>query len=59
MPPGDEPVTDTTPSGAFRKVDPRVDVSALEAQVLDLWDDIDAFHRSVEMRTPESERRPD
>ena len=48
-------VTDTTPSDAFRRVDPRVDFGALEAEILDLWDEIDAFERSVEMRPADSE----
>ena len=48
-------MTDTTPSDAFRRVDPRVDFGALEAEILDLWDEIDAFERSVEMRPADSE----
>ncbi len=40
---------------AFERVAPQVDISALEARVLDLWDELDAFHHSVEFRSPESE----
>ena len=39
----------------FRKVTSRVDTTALEAGILELWDDIDAFARSVEMRPAERE----
>ena len=48
-------MSDTAASGAFRRVDPRVDIGALEAHVLGLWDETDAFHRSVEMRSEDSE----
>ena len=34
----------------FRRVDPRVEIPALESEVLDLWDRIDAFRTQVEMR---------
>lgn len=40
--------TDATQS--FTRVDPRVDLPTLEEEVLDLWDRIDAFAQSVEMR---------
>ena len=40
---------------AFRRVPPEVSFPEAEAAVLRLWDDIDAFTTSVEMRPPESE----
>ncbi len=40
---------------AFRRVPPEVSFPELEAAVLALWDEIDAFETSVEMRPPESE----
>ncbi len=40
---------------AFDRVDPRVDIPQLERDVLDLWDDIDAFAHSVAMRPAEKE----
>jgi isoleucyl-tRNA synthetase len=48
-------VSDTERSTSFHKADSRVDINALEAGILELWEDIDAFHRSVEMRSAESE----
>jgi isoleucyl-tRNA synthetase len=39
----------------FRKVDARVDPAVLESAILDLWDDINAFARSVEMRPADNE----
>ena len=47
----------TAPAGntPFERVDARVDIRALEARVLELWDQIDAFPKSVEMRDPDTE----
>ncbi len=39
----------------FPRVDPRVDFPALEHEVLDLWDEIDAFAESVRMRPADNE----
>ncbi|MBM3694462.1 MAG: isoleucine--tRNA ligase [Actinobacteria bacterium] len=39
----------------FRPISPEVSFPALEAGILRLWDEIDAFGTSVEMRPPESE----
>jgi len=39
----------------FTRVEPRVDLPALELGVLELWDSIDAFAESVRMRPPENE----
>jgi isoleucyl-tRNA synthetase len=39
----------------FERVPPSVDFPALEEEILDLWDRIEAFATSVEMRPPESE----
>jgi isoleucyl-tRNA synthetase len=48
--------TDTDPKHAgFRRVPPRVNLAELDARVLALWDHIDAFGRSVDLRPPESE----
>ena len=38
----------------FKRVDPRADLPAMEREILDLWDRIDAFRTQVEMR-PEDE----
>jgi len=50
-------VTDpsTSSSPAFERAAPQVDIPALEARVLALWDQIDAFHTSVEMRDADTE----
>ena len=40
---------------SFRRGSPHVDFPALEQAVLDLWDDLDAFRRSVDLRPPETE----
>ncbi len=48
--------TDTDPSRAgFRRIPPRVNLAELDARILALWEEIDAFKRSVELRPPESE----
>ncbi|MGF1664645.1 MAG: isoleucine--tRNA ligase [Acidimicrobiia bacterium] len=39
----------------FPRVDPRVDFPGLEHEVLDLWDEIDAFAESVRMRPADNE----
>ncbi|NOY55042.1 MAG: isoleucine--tRNA ligase [Actinobacteria bacterium] len=39
----------------FTRVQPSVSFPELEERILDLWDEIDAFHTSVEMRPQESE----
>jgi len=48
---------DRTPSGdnGFRRVPPQLDFAALDHRILALWDDIDAFARSVELRPADSE----
>jgi isoleucyl-tRNA synthetase len=43
------------PAPHFSRVAPGVDLPELDARVLALWDRIDAFKSSIEMRTPESE----
>ncbi len=43
------------PTSPFSRVAPGVDLPALDARVLDLWDRIGAFRTSVEQRPPESE----
>lgn len=43
------------PTSDFKRVDPKVDLPALEREVLELWGAIDAFARSVEMRSPTKE----
>ena len=40
--------------GTFRKVPPSVNFPELEARVLKLWDEIDAFKQSIELRPAES-----
>ncbi|MGI9649479.1 MAG: isoleucine--tRNA ligase, partial [Acidimicrobiia bacterium] len=37
-------------AAGFKRVAPQVDFPSLETTILDLWDDVDAFHTSVEMR---------
>ncbi len=39
----------------FSRVEPKVDFPALEREVLDLWDSIDAFAESVRMRSADNE----
>ena len=41
--------------GDFNAVDPKVDLPALDKRVLEHWDRVDAFKRSVDQRPPESE----
>ncbi len=50
-------MTDSTPSSepTFKRVGPQVDIPELEARVLDLWDDVDAFPTSVAMWDEQSE----
>ena len=50
-------MTDSTQSSepTFKRVGPQVDIPELEARVLDLWDDVDAFPTSVEMWGEDSE----
>ena len=43
------------PTPHFSRVAPGVDLPELDSRVLALWDRIDAFRSSIEMRTPESE----
>jgi isoleucyl-tRNA synthetase len=47
----------STASGdaGFRRVPPHLDIAALDHRILDLWDEIDAFARSVELRPADSE----
>ncbi|NNF70018.1 MAG: isoleucine--tRNA ligase, partial [Acidimicrobiia bacterium] len=40
---------------SFQPTDPSVDLPALDQRVLELWDRIDAFSRSVEQRPPSTE----
>ncbi len=42
-------------SSDFRRVDPAVDLHTLDAEILELWDRIDAFRLSVERRPLEAE----
>ncbi len=51
----EEPDRMTTSDQSFRRVPPHVDFPALEEQILELWDQLDAFQTSVEMRPPDSE----
>ncbi len=50
-------MTDSNPTdrSAFRRVPPQVDIPEMEARVLGLWDELEAFPRSVELRDPDSE----
>ncbi|MEN8113415.1 MAG: isoleucine--tRNA ligase [Actinomycetota bacterium] len=48
-------MTDQDPASSFSRVAPGVDLPELDARVLALWDEIDAFRTSIEMRPPESE----
>ena len=43
------------PTPHFSRVVPGVDLPELDSRVLALWDRVDAFRASIEMRTPESE----
>ena len=43
------------PTPHFSRVAPGVDLPELDSRVLALWDRVDAFRSSIEMRTPESE----
>ena len=40
---------------AFDRVAPGIDLASLDERVLTYWDRVDAFHRSVEMRSAETE----
>ncbi len=46
---------DTNMDSAFRRVPPQVDLAGLDERILKLWDDIEAFETSVELRSEESE----
>ncbi|HSF85220.1 MAG TPA: isoleucine--tRNA ligase [Acidimicrobiia bacterium] len=49
-------MTDETPrQPAFGRVPPHVDLPALDARILELWDRLDAFKQQVEQRPAESE----
>jgi isoleucyl-tRNA synthetase len=50
-------VTDPSPAkrATFERVDPKVAIPDMEWRVLALWDELDAFAVSVEMRDPETE----
>ncbi len=39
----------------FRRVSPKLDLPALDARILRRWDRTDAFHKSIELRSPERE----
>lgn len=48
-------MTHQKPTPTFARVAPGVDLPALDERVLALWDRIDAFHKSIEMRPADSE----
>ncbi len=48
-------MTNQKPAPTFSRVAPGVDLPELDDRILKLWDRIDAFHTSVEMRSTESE----
>ena len=48
-------MNDQEPAPTFSRVAPGVDLPELDDRILALWDRIDAFRTSVEMRPPESE----
>ncbi len=50
-------MTDPSPShrALFERIEPKVAIPEMEARILELWDELDAFPASVEMRDPESE----
>jgi isoleucyl-tRNA synthetase len=48
-------VTEHTERPAFTRVEPGVDLAALDRRVLAYWDEVDAFLRSVEMRPQDTE----
>jgi isoleucyl-tRNA synthetase len=48
-------VSEQQPTPFFSRVAPGVDLPELDSRVLALWDRVDAFRSSIEMRTPESE----
>jgi isoleucyl-tRNA synthetase len=54
-PTGDEIEDDAVTDSSFPRVDSAVDFPALDARVLSFWDSIDAFARSVELRSPDTE----
>ena len=49
------PMTDSRTAPTFTRVEPIVDLHALDDRILALWDEVDAFATSVEMRPPDSE----
>jgi isoleucyl-tRNA synthetase len=49
------PMTNSRTAATFTRVDPMVDLRALDDRVLALWDESDAFATSVEMRSTDSE----
>jgi isoleucyl-tRNA synthetase len=40
---------------AFQRMAPQIDIPSMEARILDLWDALEAFPRSVALREPDSE----
>lgn len=48
-------MTEHTERPPFTRVEPGVDLAALDRRVLAYWDEVDAFLRSVEMRPQETE----
>ena len=48
-------MSEQQPTPHFSRVAPGVDLPELDSRVLALWDRVDAFRSSIEMRTPESE----
>jgi isoleucyl-tRNA synthetase len=51
----EEPDWMTKSDQSFRRVPPSIDFPALEEQILGLWDQLNAFQTSIEMRPPDSE----
>ena len=49
------PMTTRRTAATFTRVEPMVDLRALDDRILALWDETDAFATSVEMRPPDSE----
>jgi isoleucyl-tRNA synthetase len=48
-------VTKHTDRPAFARVEPGIDLATLDGRVLNYWDQVDAFRRSVEMRPADTE----
>jgi isoleucyl-tRNA synthetase len=48
-------VTDSSTPPTFSRVEPGIDLAALDARILAFWDEVDAFATSVEMRPADTE----